>query len=1091
MNTIVKQPADARPVASLSDSRETAVAGASASLYYLDPRLAGASAGLAAHFEHAARMGFESVLLASPFETGASDDRLRVKNHYALHPALGGGDALAWLAEAAKAARRSGLSLLVDLVLDRMAPDANLVGEHPDWFVSAGDGAAMRFLGPDDATVTWWIETIGRFQEAGLAGFRCDEAHFTPPHVWRHVIDTARRRGNTIFIAWVAGGTPDALAGLAGCGFDYASSSSCWWDFRAGWLDEDAGRVTAIAPAIATAEPLFGMRAAADADTGRALAASRRALALASHYGQAFLMPMGFEYGAAAPMPRSGDTSETIEMLRKASRLDLTGDVAAANARRARHPGAFKGDAARIVSPPHADVAVLVRGTVHNPGAVLLANASLDAPASGTTISVVSHIGGRGGQLARFEQNEPLPAGPLVLQPGEAMLCRLEPLPAIIREEGRLSAKEAVAAPRIAIERVSPAVDDGRFPVKRIVGERITVAADLLCDGHDKLAADLLWRAEDEDEWQRAPMALIANDRWNGVMALPRMGRMHVSIEAWKDAFASFVDEVTKKHAAGVPIAVELEEGIVLVRDAAARATGEAREELRSLLSGLDDAGLDARRLALTDPATVALMRAHAERPFRSLLDPPVLIDAERKPAGFASWYEIFPRSASHDETRHGTFDDVIANLPRIRDMGFDVLYFPPIHPIGRKNRKGRNNTLTPAPDDPGSPYAIGSAEGGHDAIEPKLGTLDDFLRLRDAALDHGLEIAIDFAIQCAPDHPWLSEHPEWFDWRPDGSIKYAENPPKKYEDIVNVDFYAAGAVPSLWVALRDIVLFWVRQGIKIFRVDNPHTKPFPFWEWMIGDVRARHPDVMFLAEAFTRPKLMYRLAKIGFSQSYTYFTWRNTKAELTEYLTELTQTPPRDFFRPHFFVNTPDINPIFLQTSGRAGFIIRAVLAATLSGLWGVYNGFELCESAALPGREEYLDSEKYQIRVWDFDRPGNIVPEITQLNHIRRSNPALHSHLGVEFLRAGNDNVLYYLKSDEERTNFVLVAVSLDPHSVQEADIELPLWRFGLTDDAALAAEDLMRGVSFVWYGKRQRVRLDPFELPVCIWRIRKVAQ
>ena len=381
---------------------------------------------------------------------------------------------------------------------------------------------------------------------------------------------------------------------------------------------------------------------------------------------------------------------------------------------------------------------------------------------------------------------------------------------------------------------------------------------------------------------------------------------------------------------------------------------------------------------------------------------PAIPLDVDRPQAGFASWYEMFPRSATDDPARHGTFVDVIARLPAIRAMGFDVLYFPPIHPIGTTNRKGRNNALRAEPDDVGSPYAIGGPEGGHDAIHPQLGTLDDFRALVAAAKDHGLEIALDFAIQCSPDHPWLREHPDWFRWRPDGSIRFAENPPKKYEDIVNPDFYAEAAMPGLWLALRDVVQFWVDQGVRIFRVDNPHTKPLPFWHWMIADIRGRHPDVIFLAEAFTRPKLMYRLAKVGFTQSYTYFTWRNTKQEIIEYLTELNAPPVRDFFRPNFFVNTPDINPPFLQTSGRPGFLIRAALACTLSGLWGMYSGFELCEAAPLPGREEYLDSEKYQIRVRDFAAPGNIVGEITALNRIRRAHPALQSHLGVTFYPA-----------------------------------------------------------------------------------------
>jgi starch synthase (maltosyl-transferring) len=419
--------------------------------------------------------------------------------------------------------------------------------------------------------------------------------------------------------------------------------------------------------------------------------------------------------------------------------------------------------------------------------------------------------------------------------------------------------------------------------------------------------------------------------------------------------------------------------------------------------------------------------------------------------------------------------------------MGFDVLYFPPIHPIGRTNRKGRNNSLIAAADDPGSPYAIGSEDGGHDAIHPELGSFEDFRRLVKAAAAEGLEIALDLAIQASPDHPWLKEHPGWFDWRADGTIRYAENPPKKYEDIVNVDFYARDAVPALWVELRDIVELWIEQGVTLFRVDNPHTKPLPFWEWLIRDVRARHPEAVFLSEAFTRPKVMYRLAKVGFSQSYTYFTWRNSKWELEQYMLELTKAEPREFFRPHFFVNTHDINPDFLQNAPRPAYLIRAALAATLSGLWGVYNGFELCEGRPDAKRKEYADSEKYEIRAWDYDRPGNIKAEIAMLNRIRRQNTALQSHLGLTLLNASNENVLFFEKASAGRHNVVLVAVSLDPNSVQESDIEIPLWHFGMDDGGTLDLEDLVGGSRFSFNGKWQRIRLDPGHLPFAIWRVR----
>ncbi len=624
-------------------------------------------------------------------------------------------------------------------------------------------------------------------------------------------------------------------------------------------------------------------------------------------------------------------------------------------------------------------------------------------------------------------------------------------------------------------------VDNGRFPTKRILGEVVEVSADLVIDGHGKLAAALLWRATDEADWQETPLLPLGNDRWVASFPLQRLGRHLFCIEAWQDDFAAFRDELGKKHAAGLNVALELEEGRLLVARAGTRDAAAAA--LAKRLAAAD--GAERLALLLADE-TATLMQTADTRPFK-IRSAEIPVDAERTAARFASWYELFPRSQAGDGRRHGTFRDVIAQLPRIQAMGFDVLYFPPIHPIGMASRKGPNNTLTPGPDDPGSPYAIGSADGGHDALHPQLGSFEDFEALREAAAAHGLELALDFAIQCSPDHPWLKQHKDWFDWRPDGSLRTAENPPKKYEDIVNVDFYKPEAIPELWLALRDVVLFWAGKGVRCFRVDNPHTKPLPFWEWLIAEVRGAHPDAIFLAEAFTRPKVMYRLAKLGFSQSYTYFTWRNTKRELEDYLTELTTTAPRDFFRPHFFVNTPDINPIPLQTSGRAGHLIRAALAATLSGLWGVYQGFEYCEATPLPGREEYLDSEKYQLRAWPDRAPGDIVDEIAQLNRIRRTNPALQSHLGVTFHNAFNDQVLWYRRATEDGSNTLLCAVSLDPFAAQEADVELPLWEWELPDEAALDAEDLFTGERFTWHGKPQRLRIDPGVRPFGIWRVR----
>ena len=633
---------------------------------------------------------------------------------------------------------------------------------------------------------------------------------------------------------------------------------------------------------------------------------------------------------------------------------------------------------------------------------------------------------------------------------------------------------------RIVIANITPLVDDGDFAVKRCEGDLLEVEADIFADGHETLAASLLVRSPDKRPWQRVPMEFVINDRWRASFPLEKRGVWQFRIEAWLDDYRGFVAGTEKKKIAGVPVHVEIMEGHAFIAAAQARASGSIRSALSAILDGWDRLDDDSRLALLTAQETRDAMRAVDPRPFLSR-SKAVSVDVERTRAGFAAWYELFPRSFG--QGRHGTFRDVIAELPRIRAMGFDVLYMPPIHPIGLVNRKGRNNALKADAADPGSPYAIGSAAGGHDAVHPELGTLEDFRALVHAAAAQDTEIALDFAVQMSHDHPWIAEHPDWYRRRPDGSMKYAENPPKKYEDIVNPDFYAD---KSLWPALRDVILHWIAQGVRIFRVDNPHTKPLPFWQWLIADIRGRHPDVIFLAEAFTRPKLMYRLAKIGFNESYTYFTWRNTKRELTEYMEEISTPPVADFFRPHFFVNTPDINPYYLQTSGRPGFLIRAALAATLSGLWGLYSGYELCEADPLPGREEYRDSEKYEFKHRDFAAAGSIAPEITKLNALRRQEPHFRSQKGITFYNAFNDNILYYGKTAPGRSDRILVAVNLDPHREQACDFEIPLWEWNLPDHESVAVEDLLNGYKFTWTGKIQRLRLEPSS-PYAIWRVR----
>ena len=672
--------------------------------------------------------------------------------------------------------------------------------------------------------------------------------------------------------------------------------------------------------------------------------------------------------------------------------------------------------------------------------------------------------------------------------------------PAGVREDNAPAAElKGVACPderlvelarhRVAIEGVEPEIDCGRFSAKTVVGRAFVVQADILADGHDRVGAAILWRAKGESAWAEAPMRPLENDRWRGSFTPVRNAPHEYTLIAWRDVWQTWRREITSKHAAGQHVSLELEEGVRLIAGSVGVARGSRadRAALADLAEQMRWAGEGERFSTMLTDDVAALMARAGLRQNLSWAERILPLTVDRTAAVFSAWYEMMPRSQSGDENRHGTFDDVIARLPYVAGLGFDVVYFPPIHPIGQINRKGRNNSLIHEPGDPGSPYAIGSVHGGHDAIHPDLGTFADFRRLVDAAHALGLEIALDFAIQCAPDHPWVREHAHWFDWRPDGSLKYAENPPKKYEDIVNVRFYDGDEpIADLWRALRDIVLFWIDQGVTIFRVDNPHTKPFAFWEWMIADVQQRHPDAIFLSEAFTRPKVMQRLAKLGFTQSYSYFTWRNTKSELVEYMEELTSSPVKHTMRVNFFTNTPDINPSYLQESGRPGFQVRLVLAASLAGNYGIYNGFELCEATSVPGKEEYLNSEKYQLRAWDWDRPGHIRDDVALMNRLRREHPALQEFANVTFYNMWNDNILYYGKRTADLSSFLLFAVNLDPHAGQGGHFEVPLWEFGLHDDASIDVRDLVAEYDFTWTGKVQHVYIDPARRPYFIWRL-----
>jgi starch synthase (maltosyl-transferring) len=632
------------------------------------------------------------------------------------------------------------------------------------------------------------------------------------------------------------------------------------------------------------------------------------------------------------------------------------------------------------------------------------------------------------------------------------------------------------------IEDIYPNIDDGRFAIKRIVRESIEVWADVFRDGHEVVTAALIWRREQDAEWFRVPMQLHGNDRWTATFTPQHIGRHVYAIEAWTDEFATWRRGFELKRAAGQDVALDALEGAGLLTKAQSGGADSAAVILRQCEQFLQTGDI----AALLAPDLQDAMAESQDRP--DLTRSPLLpLTVDRPLARYGAWYEMVPRSQGRTAGRHGTFRDCTERLPDIAAMGFDVVYFTPIHPIGRTHRKGRNNSLVAASDDPGSPYAIGSEDGGHDAIHPELGTLDDFHALVTAARRLNIEVALDIAVQCSPNHPWLRQHPQWFKRRPDGSMRYAENPPKKYEDIVNPDFTCDDA-GSLWNALRDVVLFWLNQGVRIFRIDNPHTKPLPFWEWLIQEVQNRDPGVIFLAEAFTRPKLMKALAKRGFTQSYTYFTWRSQKWELEDYLRELTGYPERDYYRPNFFVSTPDILPYHLQSGEPWMFKSRLALAATLSSTYGIYNGFELLEHEAIPGKEEYLNSEKYEIKVRDWSRAGNLKAYIRALNFARRANPALHQTSNLRFLSIDDPNVTGFVKTSIDGANTVAVAIALssDPH-----EIWLPM------NDVQIKVNEDLRPITAVknlltgerrpveWGGLRLRIdpQHDPALLLLCM--------
>jgi starch synthase (maltosyl-transferring) len=648
---------------------------------------------------------------------------------------------------------------------------------------------------------------------------------------------------------------------------------------------------------------------------------------------------------------------------------------------------------------------------------------------------------------------------------------------------------------RVLVEGVSPQVDGGRYPAKRVVGDRVEVSCDLVIDGHDAVAGAVFFRrvgpiGSAEAAWETEALRPLGNDRFGASFDVGALGRWEFFVEAWVDVFTTWRRGTKKKLEVGQDVQSELVAGALLLRACAARADDGEAVEARALLvaaRGLEDAAVPAPRrfVVALEAAVVEAADRHADRsdatrtsPYGLVVDPPR--------ARFSAWYEMFPRSAGV-AGRHGTLRDCARRLPYVAAMGFDVLYLPPIHPIGRAFRKGPNNALEAAPTDVGSPWAIGSAEGGHKAIHPELGTLDDLRSLVAGAREMGIEVAIDLALQASPDHPYVREHPEWFLHRPDGSIQYAENPPKKYQDVYPFDF-ACDAWQSLWQELASIFFFWCEQGIRVFRVDNPHTKPLPFWEWCIGEVKARYPETVFLAEAFTRPKVMYALAKGGFTQSYTYFAWRHSKGEFTEYLEELTRPPVSEFYRPNFWPNTPDILTEHLQFGGRPAFVQRLILAATLSSNYGIYGPpFELMEHDARPGAEEYLDNEKYQLRAWEIDRPDSLRDLIGLVNRIRKDNPALQDNL-LTFHPTDNEQLLAFSKRSPDGVNVVLVVVNLDVHHPQTGYVELDRTALGLRPEEAFQAHDLLADTRHRWDGPRAYVAIDPGILPGSIFAVRR---
>jgi starch synthase (maltosyl-transferring) len=641
---------------------------------------------------------------------------------------------------------------------------------------------------------------------------------------------------------------------------------------------------------------------------------------------------------------------------------------------------------------------------------------------------------------------------------------------------------------RVVISGISPQIEGGKYPAKRVIGESITITADVFGDGHDEVAASVLLKHQPDGQWEEFPMKFTINDRWSVTFPLNQLGFYQYQIIGWIDHYTTWKKGLVKKFDANQDISVELQIGAQMFEEAVELATSEDdKAKLQLWIDAFNHPdNVEAKiNLAVSDEVRLIMGRIRASDLITTFPET-FNIEVERKKAGFSAWYEIFPRSASPEPGKHGTFNDVKKLLPRIAGMGFDILYFPPVHPIGELKRKGKNNTLTPSPTDPGSPWAIGNINGGHKAIHPQLGTIEDFESLVAEAKSFNLEIAMDIAYQCAPDHPYVKEHPQWFKWRPDGTVQYAENPPKRYEDILPFNFETEDW-ENLWQELKSVIDFWIEKGVRVFRIDNPHTKAFSFWEWLIKEVRAVHPEVLFLAEAFTRPRVMEKLAKSGFNQSYTYFTWRNSKWEFEQYLTELTKTEQQYYFRPNFWPNTPDILPHHLAEGGENAHIMRLILAATMSSNYGIYGPvYEFGVNTPHPGKEEYTDNEKYEIKHWDWNRYSRTAEIMTMINTIRHENPALQTTWNIDFTQTDNDQIICYTKTDEESANMLIIAVNLDVFNTQGAHIRVPLQKLGIDPNQSYLVRDMLSGENYRWQGEYNFIQLNPYDMPAHIFKV-----